>query len=236
MNVVRYADRPDLVERRALAPQVFPEFILHNPMGRYWDRLYTDFPAFQQALLDGDEVVAEAHALAIPWDGTVAGLPAGWEAAFELGMTTELPPTALCMVVISVDPGRQGEGLGRRMLDLSRQAARAEGLGSVLAPVRPTLKDRYPLIPIEEYIEWRRPDGSHFDPWIRLHERAGGEIAAAAPESLVLEAPVSEWEAWTGLELPGTGEYVAPGMLAPLHVAGGVGRHAEPNVWLLHRL
>lgn len=236
MIVVRYADRPDLVERRALAPQVFPEFIQHNAMGRYWRRLYTDFPAFQQALLDGNEIVAEAHALAIPWDGTAAGLPAGWDTAFELGMTTELEPTALCMVVISVDPARQGEGLGRRMLDLSRDAARGEGLGSVLAPVRPTLKDRYPLIAIEEYIGWRRPDGSHFDPWIRLHERAGGEIVHAAPESLVMEAPVSDWETWTGLALPGDGDYVTPGMLAPLRVAGGIGRHVEPNVWLLHRL
>ena len=56
----------------------------------------------------------------------------------------------------------------------------------VLAPVRPTLKDRYPLIPIERYMEWRRADGAHFDPWLRLHERAGGELLAPAPESLVM--------------------------------------------------
>jgi GNAT superfamily N-acetyltransferase len=236
LRLVRYADRPDLVERRDLASRVFPEFIQHNAMGKYWDRLYTDFPAFQQALLDGDAIVAEAHALAIPWDGTVAGLPAGWDAAVELGMTTELGPTALSMVAISVDPPRQGEGLGQRMLELSCDAARAERLTAVLAPVRPTLKDRYPLIPIEEYCAWRRPDASHFDPWIRLHERAGGEILAVAPESLVMEAPVSDWESWTGMALPGDGDYVTPGMLAPLRVAGGVGRHAEPNVWLVHRL
>ena len=65
----------------------------HNEMSpRYWARLYADFPRFQQVLLDGDEIVAEAFALPIPWDGTVPGLPAGWDAAFELGMETELEP------------------------------------------------------------------------------------------------------------------------------------------------
>jgi GNAT superfamily N-acetyltransferase len=235
MNLVRYADRPDLVSSRGLSLQVFPEFMTHNEMGpRYWTRLYTEFPAFQQALLDGEEVVAEAHALAIPWDGTVAGLPSGWDAAFELGFESGLAPTALSMLVISVVPARQGERLGSRMLDASRDAARAAGLNAVLAPVRPTLKDSYPLIPIERYMAWRRPDGSHFDPWLRLHERVGGEILAPAPESMVIEAPLADWERWTGMAFPEDGEYVVPGMLAPLVVRGDRGRHAEPNVWVCH--
>ena len=113
---------------------------------------------------------------------------------------------------------------------------RRAGLGAVLAPVRPTLKDRYPLIPIERYLTWRRPDGAHFDPWLRLHERAGGEILAPAPESLVMDETVADWEAWTGMAFPEDGEYVVPGMLAPLVVRAGRGRHAEPNVWVRHRV
>ena len=141
MKLVRYADRPDLVAGRSLSSQVFPEFVHHNAMGpRYWSRLYTEFPAFQQALLDGEEVIAEAHALPIPWDGTVEGLPSGWDAAFELGMEGGLDATALSMLVISVSPSRQGERLGSRMLEVSRDAAREAGLGAVLAPVRPTLR------------------------------------------------------------------------------------------------
>ncbi len=237
MRVVRYADRPDLVEGRSLSSQVFPEFMHHNAMGpRYWNRLYVEFPAFQQALLDGEEVVAEAHAVPIPWDGTVAGLPPGWDAAFALGMDGGLEATALSMLVISVAPSRQGERLGGRMLELSRDAASEAGLSSVLAPVRPTLKDRYPLIPIERYVEWRRADGAHFDPWLRLHERMGGEILTAAPESMVIDEPVEDWERWTGLAFPEDGDYVVPGMLSPLVVRGGRGRHAEPNVWVSHRV
>ena len=51
---------------------------------------------------------------------------------------------------------------------------------------------------------------------------------------MAIEAPVAEWEEWTGLELPEDGDYVVPGMLAPLLVRDGVGRHVEPNVWIRH--
>jgi GNAT superfamily N-acetyltransferase len=234
MNLVRYADRPDLAERRDLSAQVFPEFITHHGMGKYWNRLYSDFAPFQLALLDGDEIAAEAHALPIPWDGTTPGLPAGWEQAFELGMTTDLEPDALSMLVISVLLSRRGEGLGMRMLDAARAAAHEAGLSAVVAPVRPTLKELYPLIPIERYMAWRRLDGAHFDPWLRLHERAGGEIVAGAPESMTIEAPVSDWEEWTGMAFPEDGEYIVARMLATLSVRSGTGRHVEPNVWVRH--
>ena len=118
-------------------------------------------------------------------------------------METELEPNALSMLVIGVDPARQGERLGGRMLEASRDAAREAGLSAVLAPVRPTLKDRYPLIPIERYLTWRRPDGSHFDPWLRLHERVGGEILAPAPDSMKIEASGRRLGAVDGDGLPG---------------------------------
>jgi hypothetical protein len=120
------------------------------------------------------------------------------------------------------------------MVQAFRDTARAARLTAVIAPVRPTLKERYPLIPIEDYIGWRRDDGSHFDPWIRIHERMGGEIVAPAPDSMLMRAPVADWEEWTGMHFPADGEYVFPGALAPLVVAGGIGTHVEPNVWLRH--
>ena len=40
-----------------------------RPGNLYWGRLYTDFPDFQVALVDGNELLAEAHAIPLPWDG-----------------------------------------------------------------------------------------------------------------------------------------------------------------------
>jgi len=151
-------------------------------------------------------------------------------------MTSNRPRTALMAIAISIAPGRQGQQLSSRMIQTFTDNARAAGLSSVIAPVRPTWKERYPLIAIERYIEWRRDDGSHFDPWIRIHERVGGEILAPAPESMTIRLPAVEWEALTGMRFPDDGEYVLPGGLATLSMHDGIGTHIEPNVWVLHRV
>ncbi|CAN5241311.1 transferase [soil metagenome] len=238
MKLARYADRADLRARRRaeLSSVTFPEYMNWNEPGdKYWDRLYSDFPDFQVALLEGDELVAEAHAVPLPWDGTLDDLPSGWDEGFVRGMTSPDPATALMAIAISVAPARQGQRLSGMMIEAFRDNARGAGLSSVIAPVRPTLKERYPLIPIERYVEWRRDDGSHFDPWIRIHERMGGKILAAAPESMTISAPVADWESWTGMRFPDEGAFVFPGGLAPLVVEDGIGVHLEPNVWVLHR-
>jgi len=237
MEIVRYADRPDLREIRfaTFSARTFPVFLHHNQTGtRYWGRLVDEHPDFQLVLLDGDEPVAELHSLPLAWDGTLEDLPPGWDDVFERSFETARPHDSLSALAISVLPERQGEGLSARMIQEMRESARRRGLRDLIAPVRPTLKDRYPLIPIERYLEWRRDDGSHFDPWIRVHERVGGTILAPAPASMRIEAPAADWEEWTQMRFPGDGDYVVPGMLAPLVVRAGIGVHVEPNIWLRH--
>jgi GNAT superfamily N-acetyltransferase len=235
VRLVRYADRPDLIERRDRLSGSFPTYMHHNePGGRYWARLYEEHPDFQLALLDGDALVAELHSVPTPWDGSEADLPSGWDDAFTRAFESERAPTVLCALAIAILPERRGEQLSSRMIDAMRQAARTYGLRELIAPVRPTLKERYPLIPIERFVDWRRDDGTHLDPWIRTHERMGGEIIGVAPDSMVIEAPKADWEEWTGLKLPDDGIYVVAGMLAPLEVRNGIGRHVEPNVWVRH--
>ena len=107
MEIVRYADRPDLRELRRAALNEFPEFMNHNAMGwKYWGRLYDEFPEFQLALLDGGELVAEVHALSVPVDGDE--LPAGWDEAFERGMEAG-GGNVLSLLAISVAASRRGE-------------------------------------------------------------------------------------------------------------------------------
>jgi GNAT superfamily N-acetyltransferase len=235
VKLVRYADRPELIDRREWLSASFPTYMHHNePGGRYWARLYDEHPDFQLGLLDGDEVIAELHSVPTPWDGSEADLPSGWDEAFTRAFESDREPTVLCALAISVLPERRGEQLSSRMIEAMRDAARTHSLSELIAPVRPTLKEHYPLIPIERFVKWRRADGTHLDPWIRTHERVGGEIIALAPQSMVIEAPASDWEEWTGLRLPEDGTYVVEGMLAPLEVRGGIGRHVEPNVWIGH--
>ena len=237
MKLVRYADHPELeaIRHGVLSRPTFPEYMNHNvPGNRYWGRLYDDFPDLQLALVDGDELVAELHSVPTAWNGSPADLPSGWDEAFLRAFESGRQPDVLCALAISVRPDQQGRRLSSRMLDEMRRAAAVAGLRELIAPVRPTRKSDYPLIPIERYMCWRNPDGTHFDPWIRIHEVIGGEILAAAAESMTIEAPVSDWEEWTGMHFPDEGDHIVPGMLAPLHVRDDAGRHVEPNVWLRH--
>jgi GNAT superfamily N-acetyltransferase len=239
MKVVRYADRPDLREIRfeVLSRRTFPEYMNHNePGAKYWSMLYETYPDFQLALLDEDELVAELHSLPAAWDGTLEDLPPGWDDMWPRAFDSGREPTALFAIAICVLPERQGQRLSGVALNAMRDAAREAGLRELAAPVRPTLKSVYPLIPIDRYMEWRRDDGSHFDPWLRLHERLGGKIVAPSPVSMTIEAPVGDWEEWTGIVMPEDGDYLIPGGLAPVEVRDGVGRHIEPNVWVVHQV
>src|SRR3954471_1224302 len=136
------------------------------------------------------------------------------------------------------DPDRPrpaAAGLSRVMLEHMRGLAHARGW-ELVAPVRPTLKQRYPLTPIERYVEWRREDGLHFDPWLRAHERLGAELVSVARDSMVVEGTVGELEEWCGLEFPESGSYVVEGALVPVEIdrERDRGTYREPNVWMRH--
>ncbi len=98
-------------------------------------------------------------------------------------------------------------------------------------------KDCYPTIPIERYARWTRPDGSPFDPWVRVHTQLGARIGPAIPHSLHITGTVAQWESWTRLRFPETGDYVFPAGLATVHIDRDhdLGEYWEPNIWIIHR-
>lgn len=122
------------------------------------------------------------------------------------------------------------------MVDALRSLAAGRGLRALIACVRPTAKALYPLVPIEAYAAWRRADGLPFDPWLRVHVRAGGRIVRASPRSMTIEGSIGEWRGWTGLEFPVPGPFVVEGALQPVEVDLEADRavYFDPNVWVVH--
>ncbi len=108
----------------------------------------------------------------------------------------------------------------------------------MLAPVRPTSKKMYPLTPIENYICWKRPDGTPFDPWIRAHWKMGGKILTVAPRSMLISGKVTDWENWTGMIFPESGSYIVPEALQPIRIdiEKDIGIYEDPNVWIEYSL
>ena len=240
LQIVHHADRPDLSAlAEELGKGVWPEYNMHGDvLNEYWGRMLDEFPNHQFLLVDADadEVLAEGHTIPCPWDGTLEALPSGIDETIQRAFDPGSSPLALCAMAAEIFPSNQGRGLSGAMLDAMRSIAVRDGLTDLIAPVRPSWKERYPLTPIEDYMTWRRDDGAHLDPWIRIHERMGASILRAAPHSLRITGTVEEWEGWTGMPFPQTGSYVFPHGLAPLAIDRGSdeGRYWEPNVWMRH--
>jgi GNAT superfamily N-acetyltransferase len=60
-------------------------------------------------------------------------------------------PTTLSALAVEVAEEVQGQGVSRLVIQALAEVARSAGLGPLVAPVRPSWKDRYPLIPIKQY-------------------------------------------------------------------------------------
>jgi hypothetical protein len=146
-------------------------------------------------------------------------------------------PNAVSALSITLAPAAAGRGLAANMIDALKAAAANAGAEVLIAPVRPVLKCRYPDVSMADYLTWRTPDGRDFDPWLRLHLDLGATFLGVAYPSMTITGTVAEWQEWTGVAMPGSGDYVIPGGLSPLAVDTGadLGVYREPNVWVVHR-
>ncbi len=236
------AERPDLWERGIPSAAVWPEYNLHGDvLNQWWGHLDEELPQFQFVLYDeaGDEVVAEGHTGPFWWEGREDALPDGIDAVLEqifAHARAGQPVNTLCALAAEAPREGRARGLAEQLLTAMRTIAVRRGLTHFVAPVRPSWKERYPLAPIERYIQWRRDDGQLLDPWMRVHERLGARVSTPLPTSLRITGSVSEWQSWTGLAFPDTGDYVFPEGLAPVHIdrASDRGSYWEPNVWMVH--
>ncbi|MGF1503709.1 MAG: hypothetical protein GYB64_01260 [Chloroflexi bacterium] len=229
---------------QALIQSVWPVYMLHSEAAKaYWDRLFTDFPEYQLALVDDTgRLMGMGSSIPVAWQGSEWGtLPdEGWDWAISQGFVdreAEREPTLHCAFFIGIDGSLQGQGLSTEVLLALKSMGAKMGFPATVIPLRPMLKPRYPLMDITQYAAWRRDDGQYFDPWLRVHERVGGFVAGVARRSKIIAASRSQWEEWLHMALPFTGHYVIPGALAPLEVDREAGQavYTEPNIWMVHR-
>jgi GNAT superfamily N-acetyltransferase len=238
-----FAERPDLMDHLGeVTTSSWPEFMLHTSVAKeLWKEMRAAFLDFQWVLHDeeADEVVGLGNSVPLFWDGAVEHLPAGFDAVLQASVREHadgVRPNTLSALQATVAPERRGEGLSGFLIQAMRTVAGAHGFEHLIAPVRPTWKERYPLVPIERYMTWRRDDGLPFDPWLRLHEKLGGQMLAPCPDSTRILASVADWESWTGMAFPESGDYVVPGALSLVRIdrERELGEHVEPNVWVRH--
>ena len=71
-----------------------------------------------------------------------------------------------------------------------------------------------------------------------MHTQLGARLGPAIPRSLHITGTVGEWEAWTQMRFPETGDYVFPAGLATVHIDrdNDTGEYWEPNIWIIHHI
>ena len=241
IRVITNTEHPELKDEvEAAFRGEWPEFIFHDPVAApYLDRVEEYFPRYDVLLLDGGEVAAGGWGVPLTWDGNAESLPDGFDGALVAavnGHENGVVPDTLSVMAAAVRSGRQGRGLAGRVLTALRERAAADGLARVIAPVRPTLKSRYPLTPMAAFARWTRDDGLHLDPWIRTHQRLGARILGPAPRSMIITGSVADWEDWAAMAFPDSGQYVVPQAhdLVSIDRERDEGKYEETNLWMRH--
>lgn len=233
---------PDEDTRWKITAEGWAPFMLEDEIAdRYWNRMMGEFPEFQFNLYEGDTLVAICNSIPVVWDGGELS-DQGWDWALSSAFAAKdagTAPNTLSAISITIARSHVGKGVSKHAVAAMREIARQHNFANLIAPVRPNLKSAYPLTPMERYITWKHTDGeSPFDPWLRVHWRAGARIVKVAPESMLVRGDLAAWHAWTGLRFPESGAYVVPGALSPIQV--DVERdeavYIEPNVWMRHKV
>ncbi|WP_053726753.1 hypothetical protein [Streptomyces sp. WM6378] len=244
IEISTLAERPELASRLYDISDTWPEFMARDLVGyALLGRVPEEFPQYCVVATEGGRPIARGYS--VPFDAALDGreeMPdRGWDQvlawAFD-DLRRGRPLTTASALEITIDVGHLGRGLSHRMLAAMREAVRRQGLGALVAPVRPTAKHLRPRVPMAEYMREVRDDGLPADPWLRVHVRAGGTIEKAAAASMTVSGTPAEWRRWTGLPFDRDGEIEVPAALVPVHCDTRHDRvsYVEPNAWVRHGL
>lgn len=244
MNFTITKDK-DIVRKcqKNLGDKSWPEFMQHDYIvEKYWPNLYERFSTFQFAVFDSDELVGAGNTIPLKWNKSFHVLPdTGVDWAIEKGNTdweANVDFNLLIAMQILINKNYRGKGISAEMVKVMKQVASENNIQHIALPVRPTFKHKYPLIPMNEYINWKREDGQCFDPWLRVHLKLGGETIGVCEKSMTIKGNIEAWKRWTGMEFPGPGNHIIDGALVPLKIdiIRNVGEYIEPNVWMIHHV
>lgn len=241
MEIVTLRQRPDLAEGMWALVEVWPEFMLWDPMGDLYypdvQQVWSDF-----ALLAVEKDRVAARAFMVPFS-TSTDLerevlpPGGWDTAIRWGhrdRVADRETDTVAGLEVAIHPEFRGSGLAAQMVNSMKDNAERLGFNRLVIPVRPSRKHLEPSTSMAEYAGRVQADGLPADPWLRVHARAGGSIVGVCPTSMTIAGTLDEWRRWTGLPFDTSGLQSVEGALVPVHVSVEQDHavYIEPNVWV----
>jgi hypothetical protein len=239
-QVVNFKERPDLYDlQNAICGRAFPEFLYYSQIAdKYWERMIAYYKEYQLLILKDHEIVSVINCMPMNLDIPDEALP---QEAFNWGIEKGIKDfeagkkiNAVMGVQIIIPKEYQGKGLSSTAVEALKNMCVNRGIKRLVIPIRPSLKSKYPINSMDNYIQWKNSDGLPFDPWLRVHVKNNAQIISVCKNAVEVAGTVNEWETWTKMKFPESGEYVVPGALCPVKIdlENNLGTYIEPNVWV----
>lgn len=149
-----------------------------------------------------------------------------------------------CLTSATVAEQSRSMGLAKALVSSARELASHLSFHSLLIPVRPTNKHRFPDLSMEAYLrpyqqnitaEGRdKVDSDLYDPWISLHLKLGAQLLNICKESMSVTASIKWWEKHLDCSLNGQDTLNIRQGLVPLKIYPDkfLAIYTEPNVWM----
>ena len=237
IKVYSLSEKMELINKlNEINQKIWPEFMLHWECSA-WAHLFSTFADHQILLTRDENILAYGFTIPIYWDKELVSIPDNLKTLIENGVEIKnkgIKANILLALAAVVSPKNKGEGLSYEIVKSMKELGIEKKYNSLIIPVRPTLKSKYPLIPIDNYAYWKNEDGFAFDPWLKVHDKLGGKIFKTAEISMIITGKVKEWEKWTNLKIPESGKYIIEGALNPLEVnyERDIGTYYDPCIWI----
>ena len=239
LKIVTLKENPGLLDRIGeLEDEAFARWLNEDPTWQEaFPKILETFPEYQLFFLDSDTdtLLAASNQVPFYWDEKVENLPRYQQMLLDCVTDQEkgIKPNSVCGIMAIVPEKYQGTGLGNEIFTAAMELVKEQGLKHAMCDLRPILKHLYPTVTLADYMTWKDSKGRPIDPWARTSGDLKAEYLGIAPNAIVTEASVAQWEEWTGLIFPQSGEYVIPEghQLLKVDVENNVAIYAEDHLW-----
>jgi hypothetical protein len=243
-RVVSFKERPDLYDiQEEICHKAFPTFLYGSEAAvKTWDKMIEYYEEYQLLLLHGDKIACVFNCMPMNLDFSDEELP---EEAFYWGLEKGIKDfedgkkiDAAMGVQIIIPKEYQGKGISSIAVAEIKKMCAKMGIRKLIIPIRPTLKSKFPINDIDNYIKWKNEKGLPFDPWLRVHVKQGGKIIKTCKKALEIKGTIGKWETWTNMKFPESDWYVVEGALCPIYInkENNLGIYNEPNVWVSYEI
>ena len=240
VNVFTVAERPDLAEPAWEATRdTFPEYNNHGDvLNAYWGGLTEKHPRVPVPPRRRRRARSSPARARFRCAGTERSrICRPGSTARSSAASTRAAANVLCAMVIQIPRSLQGRGLSAAALRRWRTSARAHGLASLIAPVRPSWKERYPLIAdraVRGLAARRRAALRPVAARARARRRRRSCDPSRSPSGSPARRPSGK--NGSGCGSPRTGSTSSRAASRRSRSTTASGSYWEPNVWMHHSL